>query len=182
MKDADLELADAKRQTLDYFAGKKDDVIRKDMQAAVALQEAEVKRVRPAGGKTLALALDLLVGFYAAVRRTVDRLAAASRRMVGGDPGGTIALDSHDELAQVVHSFNEVATRLAREWCQAREESAHARQAEEAHGPPQPGVPGRGGARVFAGHVRGHDMSSPRCSFSAGRLRVPTASDLIPCG
>jgi PAS domain S-box-containing protein len=80
----------------------------------------------------LLLALYLLVGFYVAVRRTVDRLAEASRRMVGGDPGGTLALDSRDELAQVVRSFNEVVTRLAREWAQAREESERARQAEEA--------------------------------------------------
>ena len=80
----------------------------------------------------LLLALYLLLGFYASVQRTVAQLAEASRRLVSSDPGGTVTLDTRDELGRVATSFNEVATRLAREWAQAREESERAHQAESA--------------------------------------------------
>jgi signal transduction histidine kinase/CheY-like chemotaxis protein/HPt (histidine-containing phosphotransfer) domain-containing protein len=72
----------------------------------------------------------LLLAFRASVMGTVHRLEEAAQRMVGGDMGGTIDLDTRDELGQVVGSFNKIATRLRSEWAQAREESARARLAE----------------------------------------------------
>jgi hypothetical protein len=96
-KDADLDLVDAKRQTLDYVTGKKDADLRKDLQAVVARYEEEVKRVRPGGGKTLALALYLLV-------RNLEAL-----EMVGGPA-------DHDHLVRLAEEAETVspsqATRL----------------------------------------------------------------------
>jgi PAS domain S-box-containing protein len=69
----------------------------------------------------LVVVLYLFVGFYRAVMRTVRALSEASQRMVRGEMGETVALETADELGQVVQSFNDVATRLRREWAQARE-------------------------------------------------------------
>ena len=46
--------------------------------------------------------------------------------------GGTIDLETRDELGQVGGSFKKIATRLRSEWAQAQEESARARAAEAA--------------------------------------------------
>jgi PAS domain S-box-containing protein len=72
----------------------------------------------------------LLAAFYSAVMRTVHSLEDASRRMVGGDVGAVVALQTRDELGQVVRSFNSVAAQLQQESTQAREESARALAAE----------------------------------------------------
>lgn len=56
----------------------------------------------------------LWVGFYLSVMRTVSRLGDASKRMVSGDMTTAVQLDNHDELGQVVVSFNEIADALVR--------------------------------------------------------------------
>lgn len=53
----------------------------------------------------------LLTGFYLAVMRTVSCLAEASNRMAGGEIN-RVKLENHDELGQVVISFNQVAGAL----------------------------------------------------------------------
>ncbi len=72
----------------------------------------------------------LLLGFYSAVMRTVSSLAGAARRMVGGEMETNIHVATRDEMAQVITSFNDVASRLREEWAQAREESDRATAAE----------------------------------------------------
>jgi PAS domain S-box-containing protein len=76
------------------------------------------------------LVVYLLIAFYSAVMHTVASLAEASERMVGGEMGETITLETRDELGQVAVSFNQIARRLRTEWEQAREESARASAAE----------------------------------------------------
>ena len=80
----------------------------------------------------LLLVAYLLVAFYSAVMHTVSSLEAAAQRMVSGQMGETITLETRDELGQVATSFNTIATRLRTEWAQAREESARATAAETA--------------------------------------------------
>ena len=78
----------------------------------------------------LLIVLYLWLGFYSTVMRTVNRLKEASERMVGGSMDHVVALESRDELGEVVSSFNNVAARLRAEWSQAQEESLRARAAE----------------------------------------------------
>jgi signal transduction histidine kinase/DNA-binding response OmpR family regulator len=78
----------------------------------------------------LVIVVYLWIGFYSAVMRTVNRLKDASDRMVGGSMDHVVALETRDELGQVVSSFNNVAARLRTEWAQAQEESRRARAAE----------------------------------------------------
>ncbi len=80
----------------------------------------------------LAVVFYLFLGFNRAVMSTVASLEEAAQRMVSGDLGGTVTLETRDELGQVAKSFNSVATRLRAEWSQAREESAKAKAAEAA--------------------------------------------------
>src|SRR6185369_15357635 len=79
---------------------------------------------------SLVIVVYLWIGFYSAVMRTVNRLKDASDRMVGGSMEQVVALETRDELGQVVSSFNNVAERLRAEWAQAQEESRRARAAE----------------------------------------------------
>jgi signal transduction histidine kinase/DNA-binding response OmpR family regulator len=74
--------------------------------------------------------LYLWLAFYSSVMRTVGRLQEASERMVGGSIDHVVALETRDELGQVVTAFNNVAGRLRMEWTQAQEESRRARAAE----------------------------------------------------
>jgi PAS domain S-box-containing protein len=60
----------------------------------------------------LVLVLFVWLAFYLAVMRTVQRLARASERMIRGDFSAPMQLDIHDELGDVVRSFNSVATAL----------------------------------------------------------------------
>jgi len=78
----------------------------------------------------LALVVYLLVAFYVSVMRTVRHLQHASERMLAGAMDQRIQLETRDELARVVTSFNRIATRLRTEWSQAREDSARASAAE----------------------------------------------------
>ena len=78
----------------------------------------------------MALVAYLWVSFYVAVKRAVGALDDVSKRMRTGEFGGPVAVDTRDELRQVVESFNTVASRLRTEWARAQEESARARAAE----------------------------------------------------
>ena len=78
----------------------------------------------------LLMVLYLWMAFYSGFMRTVSRLKEVSEQMVGGSMDHVVMLETHDELGQVVTSFNNVATRLRTEWAQAREESRRARAAE----------------------------------------------------
>ena len=78
----------------------------------------------------LLIVMYLWLGFYSSVMATVNRLKEASDRMVGGSMDQVVALETRDELGQVVSSFNNVAARLREEWSQAQEESRRARAAE----------------------------------------------------
>jgi len=60
----------------------------------------------------LVLVLFVWLAFYLAVMRTVQRLARASERMISGDFSAPVQLDTHDELGEVVRSFNGVASAL----------------------------------------------------------------------
>jgi PAS domain S-box-containing protein len=60
----------------------------------------------------LVLVLFVWLAFYLAVMRTVQRLAYASERMISGDFSAPVELDTHDELGEVVRSFNGVASAL----------------------------------------------------------------------
>lgn len=61
---------------------------------------------------TLLLALYLFVGFYRSIMQTVESLRHASRRMVEGIESRAVELESADEMALVVRSFNNVADAL----------------------------------------------------------------------
>ena len=78
--------------------------------------------------------LYLMLAFYAGVMRTVTHLQEASERMMDDaaqQDSGTITLDTHDELGDVVQAFNRVADRMRSEKTQAEVESARARAAED---------------------------------------------------
>ena len=82
----------------------------------------------------LAVVLYLILAFYAGVMRTVSHLQEASERMLDdadGRDNSAIALDTHDELGEVVLAFNRVADRMRSEKIQAEVESKRARAAEE---------------------------------------------------
>ena len=61
---------------------------------------------------TLGLALYLFTGFYRSIMQTVDSLRLASLRMVDGIQSERVELQSTDEMAMVVKSFNSVADAL----------------------------------------------------------------------
>lgn len=61
---------------------------------------------------TLALAVYLFSGFYRSIMQTVDSLRQASLRMVDGIQAERVELQSADEMAMVVKSFNSVADAL----------------------------------------------------------------------
>jgi methyl-accepting chemotaxis protein len=52
------------------------------------------------------------IGFYLAVRRTVNQLDLAAQGMVSGNMTAAVNLDTRDELGRVVAAFNKVATEL----------------------------------------------------------------------
>ena len=79
---------------------------------------------------SLLLVTYLLLAFYASVMSTVQRLRLASERMRSGNFEETLALETRDELGQVVNAFNTVALRLQAEKRQADDESQRARDAE----------------------------------------------------
>jgi len=60
----------------------------------------------------LIFAAYLLMGFYQGMMQVVSGLSAASQRMIKGDLEEPVQLDSKDELAEVVQSFNSVADAL----------------------------------------------------------------------
>jgi len=60
----------------------------------------------------LMLVAYLLVAFYMAVMRTVERLDAAAKQMVSGKTGEELVLDNRDELGQIVIAFNKIAGAL----------------------------------------------------------------------
>ncbi len=57
----------------------------------------------------LLLVAYLWVGFYRAVMRTVLGMELASQRLTQGNMHGKLELDNHDELGQIVVSFNRIA-------------------------------------------------------------------------
>jgi PAS domain S-box-containing protein len=109
-------------------------------RASTELDELMQMRIRRFEGRgriawtstllVLALVGYLWLAFYAAVMGTVSNLEQASQRMLGGDPGHEVVLETQDELGRVTRSFNAIAQRLRREWEQATEENARARAAE----------------------------------------------------
>lgn len=60
----------------------------------------------------LGIVLYFFIGFYRGVMQTVSSLSAASQRMIDGTLTETITLDTRDELAEVVASFNKIALAL----------------------------------------------------------------------
>jgi sigma-B regulation protein RsbU (phosphoserine phosphatase) len=60
----------------------------------------------------LGIVLYFFIGFYLGVMQTVSSLSAASKQMVDGTLTKTITLDTRDELAEVVGSFNNIAVAL----------------------------------------------------------------------
>jgi len=60
----------------------------------------------------LGIVLYFFIGFYLGVMQTVSSLSAASKQMVDGTLTKTITLDTRDELAEVVSSFNNIAVAL----------------------------------------------------------------------
>lgn len=60
----------------------------------------------------LAIVTYLFIAFYQGVMQTVASLSAASEQMIKGTLTEKITLDSRDELAEVVHSFNNISIAL----------------------------------------------------------------------
>ena len=60
----------------------------------------------------LLLALYLYSSFYRSIMQTVESMRQAAARMVGGEQAGAVELQSRDEMAMVVSSFNSVADAL----------------------------------------------------------------------
>jgi serine phosphatase RsbU (regulator of sigma subunit)/molybdopterin converting factor small subunit len=60
----------------------------------------------------LGTVLYAFVGFYRGVMRTVSSLSLTSKQMLKGEFTETAVLTSHDELSEVVRSFNRLATAL----------------------------------------------------------------------
>ena len=60
----------------------------------------------------LAMVIYLFVGFYLNVKQTVSWLDEAAKQMASGKLNRTIALESKDELAEIVESFNKIAAAL----------------------------------------------------------------------
>jgi len=65
---------------------------------------------------TIAVVAYLWASFYSSVRQAVDKLDRVSKRMLTGDFSEGAAVDSRDELQQVVECFNSIAARLRMEW------------------------------------------------------------------
>src|SRR5262249_11021237 len=68
---------------------------------------------------TIAAVAYLWACFYSAVRQAVVKLDRVSKRMLTGDFAEAAAVDSRDELQEVVESFNSIAARLRTEWDRA---------------------------------------------------------------
>lgn len=62
----------------------------------------------------LATVIYLFIGFYLGVMETVSELSAAAKRMIAGNLTEKVTLNSQDELADVVRSFNDIAGALTK--------------------------------------------------------------------
>ncbi len=76
----------------------------------------------------LAATLYLMIGFYLAVKETIQALDEATQRMVKGDKSIAFSAQSRDELAQVAVSFNNIAS----EMLIARDQALEANRAKSA--------------------------------------------------
>ncbi|OLP17600.1 hypothetical protein BST81_14845 [Leptolyngbya sp. 'hensonii'] len=56
----------------------------------------------------------LFIGFYRGVMQTISGLSSASKQMIAGSLQVAVTLDSRDELAEVVKSFNNIAGALVK--------------------------------------------------------------------
>ncbi|WP_373693587.1 SpoIIE family protein phosphatase [Limnofasciculus baicalensis] len=62
----------------------------------------------------LAIVVYIFVGFYLGLIQTISSLSGASKQMVEGNFADEIALDTQDELTEVVKSFNNIAVALVK--------------------------------------------------------------------
>jgi serine phosphatase RsbU (regulator of sigma subunit) len=78
------------------------------------IEQMNQRRLLMLGFVTLMLGAVLyaFVGFYHGVMRTVSSLSQTSKQMLNGEFTEAAALTSHDELSEVVRSFNRLATAL----------------------------------------------------------------------
>jgi serine phosphatase RsbU (regulator of sigma subunit) len=78
------------------------------------IEQMNQRRLLMMGFVTLMLGTVLyaFVGFYRGVMRTVESLSLTSKQMLKGELVEAAALTSHDELSEVVRSFNRLATAL----------------------------------------------------------------------
>ncbi|MGH8480701.1 MAG: HAMP domain-containing protein, partial [Gammaproteobacteria bacterium] len=117
-------------QTNYYFTGRALDTLDRLLDHRIADFQDRRNAVLLAVGVLLGLAACLFSAFYAGVMRTVSAIGTTARRLEEGHFGDPVALESRDELGQVVTSFNAVAAQLRREYLLAKEESARAQAAE----------------------------------------------------
>jgi len=113
-----------------YFTGRALDTLDRLLDHRIAQFQDRRNAVLLAVGVLLGLAACLFSAFYAGVMRTVSAIGTTARRLEQGHFGDPVALESRDELGQVVTSFNAVAAQLRREYLLAKEESARAQAAE----------------------------------------------------
>ena len=104
---------------LDWLLVKRIDVFRKNLTFVLIVLVV-----------ALVVVFYLFLGFNRGVMTTIGSLEDAAEAMVHGEMGGTLTLQTRDELGLVARSFNAIASRLRAEWSQAQEESAKARAAE----------------------------------------------------
>lgn len=104
---------------LDTIIGEHFNLYQQVQTQLATLIEARIGRIESQRNIVLGVAVVAIlasvyffVGFYLAVRKTIDTLSHAADIMVGGQQGQALVLESHDELAEIVTAFNNVAASL----------------------------------------------------------------------
>lgn len=63
-------------------------------------------------GISLLLVIYLFIGFYLGVKMTIDNLRSATGRMLKGDKGEDVTLNTKDEFAEIADAFNIIINAL----------------------------------------------------------------------
>jgi hypothetical protein len=127
LADVDLDLGDAKRETLDWYAGKKDDKDRKEMKARVTRYEELVRKTRPLGGPTFAIAVETLCNQMMSlaeleesananelVSLAEEAFAAAPSQGVNGTLMNTLMFRAYQDIARQDPDFATMVKRARR--------------------------------------------------------------------
>lgn len=117
-------LATEARDAVQALSDRSTSALRAVLEARVARLTAGRRLVFAGVFLSLALAAYLLLGFYAAVMRTVQEFRNTTERLTKGDMDASLHVSTSDELGQIARSFEWLLRRFKNEAAEARAKTA----------------------------------------------------------